>query len=391
MVHRAREPARGRARLGRADGRGHVQEHVRGGGLGEQAGAVVELGLPGRRPLDPQPRARGDRPAQPDAGAVGGQRRRQQPRDVAAVRELRQPGVGGVDPELARGHLRRPCARGQQVLRRGREPVGKAARGDVRPLAELDEGGVQRLPAPGGREPLARLEHRAVVVGHERDEPVGESPWNVAVCRSKASSTPSPSNSERTWSSSPHRGGGLAPAGGAGRCGDIVAKSCPMKPAGVQLASTIVPPGRVTRRDLAGAHGMARRADLHAEHGEHACRSSRRRTAAPRRRPRPSRSRTPAFARAPRRVEQPGDEVEPGHARARQGGGDRGVAGARRDVEHLGARRDPRRGDRRRADVLHEGLGDGAVVAGRPGRAVGGLQLPDLEGGGHAVRSFQNT
>ena len=43
----------------------------------------------------------------------------------------------------------------------------------------------------------------------------------------------------RTWSSSPHSGGGWAPGGGGGAYGFMVANICPMNPAGVQAISPI--------------------------------------------------------------------------------------------------------------------------------------------------------
>ena len=67
------------------------------------------------------------------------------------------------------------------------------------------------------------------------------------MCRVNVSSlTPSP-KSERTWSSTPHASGGVAPGGGGGMNGSIVRKNWPTQPSGGQLAIAIVPPGRATR------------------------------------------------------------------------------------------------------------------------------------------------
>ena len=78
---------------------------------------------------------------------------------------------------------------------------------------------------------------------------------------------------------------------------------------------------------------------------------------------------------APSRLEQLGRQVERGHDGARGGGRQRGVARARGDVEHRLPRLDAGRFDDAVAERQQPGLHHRGVVAGRPDRAVAGLEL----------------
>ena len=230
------------------------------------------------------------------------------------------------------------CARVSRYSEGARKPV---ARPTFDPLARARSGRPRARPAALGREPLAGLEHRPVVVGHERDEPGRRSRRGSVACGARSRA---PRRARRTARGRgprrPTAAAALAPAGGAGRYGSIVVKSWPMKPRRRPVGEhEPCRPGRVTRaisRAPASWRGVN-------------CTPSTERTVSKLASANGSASASPsthsistpaAAARSAPIVEQLGDEVERGHARARQRGGDRGVARAGGDVEHLAARRD---------------------------------------------------
>ena len=186
-------------------------------------------------------------------------------------------------------------------------------------------------------------------------------------------STRSP-NSSRTWSSLPHRGGGCAPGGGGGAYGPIVRNSAPIMPSGVQLSSPIVPPGRQTRT-ISSADSWWCGANItpiedittsndSSSNGRFSASASTQ-----------SSSRPTACARARPASSSSGVEIAGGDVRAGLGGGERCVARARGDVEHLHARADPGRLDEPGPEWQQERLDHGRVVAGCPHRAVARLEL----------------
>ena len=120
-------------------------------------------------------------------------------------------------------------------------------------------------------------------------------------CGARADPVTAPPNSSRSRSSVPHRIGDSSPAGG-GTCRPLVLKSWPMKPSGVWATSPIRPPagrrGRARGRSAPGPARTSRRTPRSRR------RSSRPRTAAPRRR----RTRSPrqplGVRRAPGPIQQ---------------------------------------------------------------------------------------
>ena len=80
-----------------------------------------------------------------------------------------------------------------------------------------------------------------------------EANLNVNVRCSCFHSTSDP-NSSASPSSVPHFIGEATPGGG-GTCDPTVRNSAPTKPSGIQLASAMVPPGRVTRTSSAAVCG----------------------------------------------------------------------------------------------------------------------------------------
>ena len=182
---------------------------------------------------------------------------------------------------------------------------------------------------------------------------------------------PSPKRSRR-WLSVPHSIGDRTPAGG-GTCAAIVRKKSPRNPSGVQLASAIVPPGRVTRsssaatRSWSGAN-IEPKTDVTASNEASANGSA-------------SASPSDELDRQPLRgrpqagtLEQGRHVVDPDGLDAQPRGGDGGVAAAGRDVQDAPAGVEVGRVDEPLGDD-HDPRRDGVVVAARPG-----LLLPLLHG-----------
>ncbi len=163
----------------------------------------------------------------------------------------------------------------------------------------------------------------------------------------------------------PHSAGDWTPAAG-GTYRPIILNSCPMKLSGVQLARPIRPPGVQTRSELARRLLLVRR-EHHAEGGQHGVE-------------RAvgegqllgvgflKRDEVPFGVRAPAaRFEQRRDVVGGGHVAPPTRSGERGIAVARRNVEHARAGSQIERFAQRFSHDLQRGADDG-VVAGRPRR-----------------------
>ena len=154
--------------------------------------------------------------------------------------------------------------------------------------------------------------------------------------RSEFHSTRSP-KSPRRWPSPPHSGGAWRAGGGGGAYGAIVRKSAPSMPSGVQLSRPIFPPNRAHPHQLVGGVLMVRR-EHHADRGHHDVESLVLEGQRPRRRLRPTRVSSPSPRRAARPASSSSGVRSEAVTRApRIAGRDRGVAGARGDVEHAGA------------------------------------------------------
>ena len=145
-------------------------------------------------------------------------------------------------------------------------------------------------------------------------------------------------------------------------------------PSGVQLSRPIVPPGRQTRTSSSAAAWwcganitpIEEMTTSNAPSSNGRCSAS-----ASTQLERDAR----ALGAVPAGLEQLGREVARGHARAALRGGDRRVAGAGGDVEDVHAGADPAGLDEPRAEREQERLDHRWVVAGRPHRAVAGLQV----------------
>ena len=118
----------------------------------------------------------------------------------------------------------------------------------------------------------------------------------MTVWRRVVSSVTRSPNSSRTWSSSPHSGAGLAPGGGGGAYGFIVANSLPMKPSWRPVDHPDGAAGPDDADQLVGGRLVVRARTSH-PHTTSPRRNCCRRTAALRRRPPPIRVRRRARLR----------------------------------------------------------------------------------------------
>ena len=155
-----------------------------------------------------------------------------------------------------------------------------------------------------------------------------------------------------------------------------------MKPAGVQLSSAIVPPGRQTRTSSAAVRSWSgTNIEPRQESTTSKAPSANGSSAAS---PSIHSSVAPRWAAAARPLlEQLGADVERDDVGAgARGGGDRGVAVARGDVEHALAGAHAGGADEERAELGDEPRGDVGVVTGGPhGAGAGGR---GLDHSGHA-------
>ncbi len=168
----------------------------------------------------------------------------------------------------------------------------------------------------------------------------------------------------------PHSIGEASPAGG-GTCAATVPNIAPMKPSGVQLASAIVPPGRVTRTSSAAARrwsgaNIEPKTDTAASNDPSANGIS---SASPWQEVDADPLGRGALAAA---LEERGHVVDAGHVAAEAGGGDRRVAAPAGHVEHGRAGVQVRRVAQALGDGDDQGRDLGEVAA-RPGRLLAGL------------------
>ena len=169
----------------------------------------------------------------------------------------------------------------------------------------------------------------------------------------------------------PQSAGDLAPAGG-GTCLPMVLNSWPMKPSGVQLARPILPPGLQTRISSAAARSWSgvnitpkvETTTSKLPSGER----QRLRVGLAERDVEPLGVGALAGALEQRRHVVGGDHVAPAARR-----GERDVAVAGGDVEHLLPGAQVERLAQLFADDLQGGADDG-IVAGRPGALLAGLE-----------------
>nr|WP_303629807.1 hypothetical protein [Actinomadura madurae] len=160
----------------------------------------------------------------------------------------------------------------------------------------------------------------------------------------------------------------------------------PMKPSGVQLSRPIVPPGP------ADAHQLVRRGlVVRGEHDAHAGQDGvelvlRERQGLGVGLPPPQR-RAAACRRVPSGVQQFRRQVARDHVGARERGGDGGVPGARRDVQHPLAGADPGGLDQNAAQVRDDLRGQLRIVPQRPHPPVRGLQRVPHDGSPRVVVS----
>ena len=152
-----------------------------------------------------------------------------------------------------------------------------------------------------------------------------------------------------------------------------------MKPSGVQLASAIVPPGRVTRASSPAARGWSG-ANIEPKTDRVASKDvvgerDLLRVAVAKVDGDPLGGGALAAALEERR-----HVVDAGHAAAETGGGDGGVAAAGRDVENGGARAQVGSVDQPLGDGDDQGCDLGEVAAG-PGRLLAGLHSGEIGGG----------
>ena len=191
----------------------------------------------------------------------------------------------------------------------------------------------------------------------------------VSPSRTAATSLTRSPSSPRTCASSPHSGGGCAPGGGAGANGFMVANIRPMKPSGVQLSRPIRPPGRTTRTSSSAASWW-RGANITPTHEIAASNSP------------SSYGSACGVVGAPVQVEALGlgGAARPMSSSARRdvggddvgagaGGGQRGVAGAGRDVEDVLAGADAGSLDEPGSERGDDLGGHGVVVAESPERS----------------------
>ena len=145
----------------------------------------------------------------------------------------------------------------------------------------------------------------------------------------------------------------------------IARNSAPIIPSGVQLSSAIVPPGCADADHLVGRLLMVRR-----EHDSDRGHDDVKGLVVEREilgiGLDPLEGDALRLGPRPARLEQVGGEVAGRDLRTGLGGGDRRVAGAGRDVEHLHPLADPGGLDEPRPQREQERLDHGRVIAGRP-------------------------